>query len=184
MTTKKEFTISPNSSFNFRYIEMAAKLKAAGFSNADIAYTFGMNPGTIQTWIKKHPGFARAIKEGKGVAASYVVSKAFKSACGYEYEEENIKYDKDGEVVGRSVFKKHQAPNPKLIMWLLCNLEPDTWKSEHKILVEQDKHITIKLDGNMASKQIERLAGKLLDPPKRKIIEVTEVIPEVEDGNN
>ncbi len=183
------YAIHPQSSFNFKYVEMAARLTAAGFSLKDIGYAFGMSARTISTWSEKHPQFKRALEEGRSVAKSHVVAKALKAACGYEYTETNEKYypsktdtDDDGSPVmilkDRSVFNKHQAPNPKLIMWLLCNLDPDTWKSEHKILVGKEETIHIKLDGKMASKQIEALAGKLMDSPmakpKKKIIEIEE----------
>lgn len=167
----EKLSIKPGARFNFTHVEIAARLKAAGFSNEDIGYAFGLSKSTIQTWIKKYPQFERAINEGKEVAKNHIVAKAFRTAAGYEYEESNEKYDKEGNLKERSVFKKHQPPNPKIIMWLLCNLEPDRWKSEHKILVEQDKQVIVRLDGNVASKQIEALAGKLLDVPKRKVIE-------------
>jgi len=171
----EKLSIHKGAKFNFTHIEVAKKLKEAGFSNADIGWAFGLSKSTIQSWIKKYPQFDRAIKDGKEAAIGHIVAKAFRAASGYEYEEVNEKYDKDGNLKSKSVFKKHQASNPKLIMWLLCNLDPDSWKSEHKILVEQDKQITVKLDGKVASKQIEALAGKLLDEPRRKIIENVEV---------
>ena len=171
----EKLSIKPGAKFNFTHIEVAKKLKEAGFSNADIGWAFGLSKSTIQDWIKKYPQFQRAIEDGREAAVGHIVAKAFRTAAGYEYEESNEKYDKNGNLKERSVFKKHQTPNPKIIMWLLCNLDPDNWKSEHKILVEQDKQVTIRLDGNVASKQIEALAGKLLDVPKRKVIESVEV---------
>lgn len=170
-----EYAIHPKSSFNFKYVEMAARLKAAGFSNEDIGYAFGMDRVTIQKWATKHPQFKRALEEGRNVSKSYVVAKALKAACGYDYDESNEKFDKNGNSLGISVFHKHQAPNPKLIMWLLCNLSPEEWKSEHKILVGKEETIHVKLDGKMASKQIEQLAGKLFDEPgktKKKVISI------------
>jgi hypothetical protein len=165
--------VHPQSKFHFDYVEQAAKMRAAGFSLKDLGYVFGVDQQTIRKWGKKHVQFQRALDEGKEVAKSYVVSKALKAACGYEYEESNEKYDKNGNPAGRSVFKKHQPPNPKLIMWLLCNFDPDVWKSEHKIQIARDETIHVKLDGKMASKQIEQLAGRLLkdEPKKKKIIE-------------
>lgn len=164
--------VHPQSSFNYKYIEMAAKLRAAGFTLEDIGYAFGMSKSTITAWAKKHPQFKRALEEGKNIAKSHLVAKALKAACGYEYTEVNEKYDGDGKLMGKSIFKKHQPPNPKLVMWLLCNFSPDEWKSEHKIQIARDETIHVKLDGRMASKQIEALAGRLLDEPtRRKIIE-------------
>lgn len=178
----KKNPIRANSSFSYKYVEIAAKLRAAGFSLEDVGYAFGFKKGTIDSWSRSHPQFKRALEDGKEIAKSHVVAKAFKAACGYEYEDYNEKWEpnkESGELELKQVskFKKHQPPNPKLIMWLLCNLSPEQWKSEHKILIENEKHITVKLDGKVASKQIAALAGKLLDEPeiKRKKVESVEI---------
>ncbi len=176
-----EFDLPDSTKFDFKFVEMAARLKACGFSHADLAYAMGVADSTIAAWAKKHEQFYRALNEGKDIAKSHLVAKAFKAAGGYEYEEENIKYNAEGQVTGRSIYKKHQTPNPKLIMWLLCNMSPDEWKSEHKILVENNETMHVRLDGKMASKQIEALAGKLLAKPgkaKKKVI-----IEREEDGS-
>jgi len=177
-----EHAVHPQSKFHFDYVEIAAKLRAAGFSLADVGYALGVSRSTIDKWSKKHVQFQRALDEGKDIAKSYIVAKALKAACGYEYEEVCEKYGKDGELSSRIIYKKQEAPNPKLIMWLLCNFDPDVWKSEHKIRIDRDETIHVKLDGKMASKQIEQLAGRLLDDkPKRKIIEC-ETREEIKDG--
>lgn len=172
--TKNDFKILPNAGFNLKYIEMAGKLKAAGFTLDDIAYVFSMSKSTISEWEKKHPLFKAAIDEGKQVAKTEILARAFRAACGYDYEESNEKFDEKGVLESRSVFHKHCPPNPKLIMWLVCNLSPDEWKSEHKILVDHEDTVHVKLDGVAASKQIESLAGKLFgtkDTKKKTIIE-------------
>ena len=166
-----EFALNPNSKFDFKYVEMAARLKACGFSHADVGYAFGVSQSTITTWSNKYEQFYKALNDGKSIAISRLVAKAFRAAAGYEYEEENNKYDKKGDLVSRSVFKKQMPANAKLVMWLLCNLSPDDWKSEHKITVAKDETIIVKLDGKIASRQIEALAGKLFNPVvKKKVI--------------
>ena len=161
--SKADFQLQPNAGWNTRYIEMAARLKAAGMSNADIALIFGFSPSTIKDWQKKHPLFKKAIEEGKDVAQKYVLAQAFRAACGYDYEECNEKFDAEGNLKEKSVFHKKAPPNPKLIMWLLCNMDKDNWKSEHKITVQNDKNVTVHLDGKIAGDQIQKLAGRLLD---------------------
>ena len=47
MNDKTDFKIKPNASWNTRYIEMAARLKAAGMSIKDIALVFGFSESTI-----------------------------------------------------------------------------------------------------------------------------------------
>ena len=179
LNTKQDFQLKPNAGFHTKYIEMAARLKAAGCSIEDIGVIFGFSESTIKAWARSYPAFKKAIDEGRKLAGKYVLAQAFRAACGYDYEEWNEKFDKEGNSLGKSVFHKHAEPNPKLIMWLMCNLSPEEWKSEHKITVQNDQNINVKLDGKIASEQIMRLAGKLVeDQPKRKLIDAT-----VTDGN-
>ena len=180
---KKDFQIQPNSGFNTKYCEIAGRLKASGFSLEDVAYALGMSLSTIRTWQNKHPLFKRAIEDGKEVAKSYVLAQAFKAACGYDYEERNEKYDAAGVLKETSVFKKEMPPNPKLIMWLLCNMDKEHWQSEHKITVESERNINVRLDGKIASAQIEKLAGRLLDEPQRRTIDAVVTNAEVTDYN-
>jgi len=172
--TKEDYNVNPNSKFKKEYVEMAARLKACGFSNEDIAWAFGVSKSAITSWQNKYSQFRKAIEEGRDVAKGHLVAKAFMAACGYDYVESNEKYDAEGNLVGRSVFNKQQPPNPKLVMWLLCNLDPDNWRSEHKITVEHDDTTRVVLDGKIASKQIDALAGKLLKPNTKRIFEVKE----------
>lgn len=166
---KEEFKRPKTARFKSAYCDIAGRLKAAGFSLEDIGYAFGVSKTLISKWMKIHPSFKEALEDGKEVARSHVVATAFMAACGYDYDESNEKFDSAGELKETSVFHKHQAPNPKLIMWLLCNLSPETWKSEHKILVEKDDTVHVKLDGKMASKQIEELADKLFSDKSKKV---------------
>ena len=174
--------IKKGSKFDTKFVEIVAKLKSMGFTNADIAYTLGVHPSTIQSWQKMYPELAQAIKDGRENAIIQLVAKSMRLAAGYDYVEENEKYVKDkktGEEVlkERSIFKKHQPPNPKMLMFLLCNMDPENWTSEHKIEVNQNDIVSVKLDGNIARKQIEQLAGKLLESTRKKV-ESHEVKPD------
>lgn len=170
--TNEDYEINPGSKFKKEYVEMAARLKACGFSNEDIAWAFGVSKSAINTWQNKYSQFRKALEGGREVAKGHLVAKAFMAAAGYDYVESNEKYDKDGNLKERSVFHKHQAPNPKLVMWLLCNLAPEEWRSEHKITVERDDTTRVVLDGKIASKQIDALVGKLMKPKTKKVFEV------------
>jgi hypothetical protein len=166
MTTSNEFAIKKRPIWKLQYVDIAEKLRAGGFTLDDIAYIFGISTSTLHNWCKVHPEMKEAIFEGKESAKREILAKAFRAACGYEYVESNEKFDSEGKLKERSVFHKHAESNPKLIMWLICNLAPDEWKSEHKILVERDDLVTVKLDGKSSAKQLEQLAGKLFGDGK------------------
>ena len=166
--------IHPQSKFDTKYVEIIAKLKSMGFTYQDIAYTLGVSTTAIQGWIKSYPEVKAALADGKENAIAKLVAKSIRLAAGYDYVEENEKYvvnkeTGEQELKEVSKFKKHQAPNPKMLMFLLCNMDPDNWRSEHKIEVNHLDHVTVKLDGNIARKQIESLAGKLVDNTRKKV---------------
>jgi len=195
----KKWKIKKGAKFDFNFVEMAARLKAAGFSNKDLAYVFNVTNSTLISWQERYPQFKAACQEGKDLATKYLVAQGLRAAAGYQYEDANEKwipvYDKennpvfeeneDGELVQkynlkeRSVFKKHQAANPQLLIFMLANLDPDNWQSVHKIHVDKNERINIQIDGKVVSKQIDALAGEL---PSVKRIESKEV--EVVDETN
>lgn len=166
--------VKPNSKFSTKFVEITAKLKSMGFTNQDIAYTLGVAQSTLMTWSKKYPELAEAIKDGKENSIIKLVAKSIRLATGYDYVDENEKWKPNKntgelELVEVSKFKKHQPPNPKMLMFLLCNMDPDNWRSEHKIEVNHNDMVSVKLDGNIARAQIESLAGKLLDQGRKKV---------------
>jgi len=169
--------------FNYDFVELACRLKAAGFSDEDLAYAFGVHHDTIRLWRHRFPEFKKACEDGKKMAVQYLVARGLRAAAGYEYEEANEKYKtvfdpKTGEtkqvLVGRSVFKKYQPPDARLLMFMLSNLDPENWAKSHKIEVDENRNINIRLQGEVASDQIRRLAGAFLNQSKEvesKVIE-------------
>lgn len=166
--------LSKNAKYDTKFVEIAAKLKSVGFTNADISYALSVGRDTIQRWARDFPEFFNALEDGKENQVIKLVAKALRIASGYEYEDVNEKWKPNPEtgeleLVEVSKFKKSQPPNPKMVMFLLCNMDPDNWRSEHKIEVNHTDHVSVKLDGTVARKQIETLAGKLLESNRKKI---------------
>lgn len=171
--------------FDMNFLEIATRLSAAGIKESDIAFFMGVEQKDIDRWKKKIPQFKDSMHNGKNLAKAYLIAKGLRAAAGYDYVETNVKYKTkvlaDGTCVRYpdevSEFHKHQAPNPQLLMFMLCNLsrqldEPDDiWTSAHKIEVDRKDTLTIKLDGNVATEQINRLAGKIIEQESRKRIE-------------
>jgi len=150
--------------YNIEYAQIASRLAAAGFTLKNIAYALGVSKSKLSTWRKKFPDFDEALKNGKEVAKKYLISKALLVAGGYEYVEKNItlKEDKFGDLK-KTINETHkqQKPDPQLLMFMLCNMCPEEFKSKHKLEIDENKNITVKLDAATIANDIRKLAGKL-----------------------
>jgi len=190
--SKKSKKIHRGAKFNYDFVELACRLKAAGFSDPDLAYALGVHHDTIRLWRHRFPEFKKACEDGKKMAVQYMVARGLRAAAGYEYEECNEKYKtvfdpKTGEnkevLVSKSVFKKYQPPDSRLLMFMLANLDPENWAKSHKIEVDENRNINIRLQGEVASDQISRLAGRLLENPKAVESKVVEKEAKTDDAD-
>lgn len=162
------------------FSELAGRLVAAGFEEKDLGYVFGCAKETIKSWKKRYPEFKDSCSEGKRREKKKLVAKALLSAVGYDYttcKTRTIK-DADGNVtkVEETKFNNHQAANDRLLVFLLCNIDhqlgDSEWVSKQKLEIEQNKNVTLNITGEIASDQIRKLAGKLLEKgQERKPVE-------------
>jgi len=158
--------------------KIAGRLVAAGFEEKDLGYVFGCSKHTIHTWKKRYPEFKDACSEGKRREKKKLVAQALLSAIGYDYNTCKTKTirDKEGNVIKSEVtsFDNHQPSNDRLLVFLLCNIDnqlgDNEWHSKQKLEIEQ-KNINVTITGEIASEQIQKLAGKLLTDSPRKRIE-------------
>lgn len=178
------------------YVDIAEKLKTAGFSNDDIGWALGVyGGGTIRSWMDSHPDFRAAIERGREKTRQRLVAKGIRAASGYDYEEHNEKWvttnqiDEEGNPVEvmkeRSVFKKHKPPDTKMLLSFLAVLDPNfrkIWTGEQRL----NKSVTVKLSGKADQENIRQLFEGLLaenpDRLKRKSTVAVEVIPGDESG--
>jgi len=158
------------------YADMASRFVAAGFTVNDLAYAFGVPASCIATWKKYIPAFSNACTDGKRLEKCRLVAKALMSAVGYDYKSSKTKIHRDAEgnvvKIEETKFNNHQPPNHNLLMFLLTNLSyqlkdkpEEKWQGRQKIEVE-DKKISVKIDGKLASDEIRDLAGRLLSESK------------------
>ena len=179
--------------FDISFIEIAKRLKEQGFTNKDVGFFLGVTgTETIKNWSDKVPEFGEAIATGRNASKIKLIAKGIEAACGYVYEDVNEKWeatnqlDEDGNpkmvLKGKSVFRKHQPANPKILMAFLAILDPEfrnIWSQSDKV----NKNITLKIDGSADSEQLKDLFGKLLaedtERPGRKSVVSIEV-----DGRN
>ncbi len=178
------------------FVDVAEKLKSAGFSNDDIGWSLGVyGGGTVRDWMLSHPDFKAAIERGREKTRQRLVAKGIKAASGYDYEESNEKWvttnqiDEEGKPIEvlkeRSVFKKHSPPDTKLLLSFLAVLDPNfrkIWTGEQKL----NKSVTVKLSGKADQENIRQLFAGLLEEnsegPQRKFTMATEVESRDESG--
>lgn len=169
--------------------DITGRLVAAGFTEKDLAFTFNVPLEAIDAWKRNEPAFMLACVEGKQREKKKLVAKSLLAAVGYDYETSKTKTHKDADGIITKIeetkFKSHQPANHNLLMFLLCNLshqlgdeESESWQSKQKLEVDQTRNVTVNITGELATEQIRKLAGKLLEEP-RKVIESKEVINEV-----
>lgn len=162
--------------FDTSFLDIATRLVAAGFTEKDLGYVFGVPLRKIQGWKRRSPLFKMACEGGKKLARSYLVARGLRAAAGYDYVEVNVKYKtkvdkKTGELVRykseESEFRKHQKPDGNLLQFLLVNIsrhlkDDEPFTSQHKIEIEENKKIAITLTGKAAEQQIAKLAGAFM----------------------
>ena len=160
--------------FDWEYAEIAVRMKAASLPEAFIAWAlFEGDRSTLRMWRKQHPEFKKAMDEAKDVQKAMLLYKGLRAAAGYRYEEENEKWvaagtDEKGEVKyklkEKSVFKKEQHPDAKLIQFFLAAADP-----EFRHLYKRDNigqgSVHIHITGEVVADQINKLAGKYLALP-------------------
>jgi len=157
------------------FLETATRLVAAGMTEKEVGYFLGVKLKDIRSWKRKYPLFKKACLKGRELAKNYLIARMIKTAAGYDYVEKNvkIKYKKDketGKMIEQpaevSEFHKHQKADPALLVFALTNMSRQLkdeipWLSQHRIQVDENKTVNIKLSGKVISEQIDRLAGAL-----------------------
>lgn len=122
-----------------------------GYSIGDIARMMGVSNNVFRRWFDKYPKFRRAVKTNKEVVDYKVENALLKSALGYTTKESRVLVTmRHGKVVEtqRETLTRDIAPQIGAIrMWLL-NRQPEVWKNENKMsmddLLEDSKiHISV-----------------------------------------
>ena len=101
------------------------ELSKEGYSEKEIAKHLGCGLTVFYEMKREYTEFAEALQNGRAKAIEELERISFKTAMGYEYEEETmiIQLDEDGKPTKRvkEVKKKHQPGNPAMQQYLLNN---------------------------------------------------------------
>lgn len=103
-----------------------------GFTDAQLAEFYGVNPDTIAEWKNVSPVFSETLKEGKEFSDTRVERSLFERACGYEHPSEEIFCNKDGVVTRVPIVKKYAPDTVAAIFWL-TNRKRMEWKDTKQI---------------------------------------------------
>lgn len=164
-------------------------LASKGLTEADIGmiigYT-GRNPGKFLTQLsEKYPDVAIALQVGKDLADTELVTTAFETATGYDFNETMKEYkyvdveDADGNITGREKvlvkekkIKKHMKPDASVLKMLLMSRMPDYFTDTKK-----GKDVDPLDDGDSTEAELLRFAGAIMKiAKKQKVVESQEVI--------
>ena len=108
------------------YAEQARKLALLGWTDAQVADFFGVNPDTIYKWDKRYPVFAVTRARGKEIADAEVAASLFERAIGYSHDDTHITTFQ-GDVTATPI-TKHYPPDTNAAALWLSNRQGDKWK--------------------------------------------------------
>lgn len=112
--------------------KFAAQAKKAcehfGATDEDLGILFNVSLSTIKNWKVRHAEFRAALIVGKEPANKNIERSLYHVAKGYTYEEEIVKFGKDGKVYRATVLRQ-QPPNPTAMFFWLQNRMPELWRN-------------------------------------------------------
>lgn len=111
--------------FKPEFIEQAHKLAVKGWTDAELANFFRVDPRTIYRWKLDNEEFCQALKDGKSAYDDRVERSLSQRAMGYSHPEEKV-FVHGGEVIKVEV-TKHYPPDTTACIFWLKNRKPDEW---------------------------------------------------------
>lgn len=99
-----------------------------GLTDEQIAHNMGIRRETLYDWKKKYPNITNVLKQGKEVVDRQVENALYRTAIGFEYEEETV--TNDGMIV---TTKKYSKPNTTAQIFWLKNRKPHEWRDKQEI---------------------------------------------------
>ena len=117
----------------------------SGLPKKDIAHNIGISPASLDRWEKKYPPFAEALKKGE-VADVIVENSLYKRACGYDYDEETVTTDGDGNVISSKCVRKHVPPDTTAAIFWLKNRRPKRWRNSSSLTISAEEQTSMALE--------------------------------------
>lgn len=141
------------STYQKAFARIARNMCAMGATDADLADSFGVSTVCISNWQSKYPEFAEAIREGKVEVFDPKVERALaQRAMGYSVDVEEVKIDKNGNVI-RYTTRKHFPPDTTACIFWLKNRKGEQWRDVWKI----DHSGKLQYEGMTAEQVLEEI---------------------------
>lgn len=99
-----------------------------GLIDEQIAQNMGISYSTFREWKKKFSALSAVLKKSKDVVDRQVENALFKSAIGFEYEEETV--TNAGDVVA---VRKYSKPNTTAQIFWLKNRKRNQWTDKSEV---------------------------------------------------
>lgn len=113
------------------YAARATGLCMLGYTNEEMAESFAVDIKTIEHWLAMVPEFAGAVYAGRDGADIEVIGALFKSAKGYEHDEDDIRVVSLGNNGGSQIeitqTIKRYPPNVAAVNLILANRQKRRW---------------------------------------------------------
>lgn len=136
--SKPKKRIGPPLKYKPEFNDQVLILSQKGFTDLDIAETFGVTEMTINNWKKKYPQFFESMKAGKSIADKHIVQSLYQKALGYSHPDLHISVY-EGDVTKTEVIKHHAPDTTACIFWLK-NRQRDQWSDRVIQSHEVDKN--------------------------------------------
>lgn len=116
-------------------------LASRGWTDAEMAEFFGVNPDTWYEWKKKHPEFSDTLKDWKFEADHKVERSLYERATGYNHPDTKF-FMFEGTVITEPT-TKHYPPDTTAAIFWLKNRQPDKWRDKTVTEGEQVNKIEV-----------------------------------------
>jgi predicted transcriptional regulator len=170
--------IRKGAKYNMEFVQIAARLVAAGMTEKEVGFVLGVKPATIKQWKRRYEEFKAATdnkSSAKQIAVAHLVASGLQAAMGYDYEDvdqtmkriPNLKWDADDPESEEWIFvieketrkTKHRPPDKDLLQFFLLNLT-DEYRNTKSITIEETKKtLNLNITGHLESGDIRKLAG-------------------------
>lgn len=118
-----------------------------GLRLSALARLFDVSEVMINKWMRKHPKFGKAVRQGRyEFDSKKVITSLLKKALGYDYvevskEDITIKHGKGEDQIKLPATKvrtttKHVSPSDTAIIFWLTNRQPQEWQHIQKMLMK------------------------------------------------
>jgi hypothetical protein len=122
-----------------RFVEQGYKLALLGLTEEQIADVFGVHVASIAAWVKWHPAFGKALREGKIIADSEVAAALYERAKGYSHEAVKIFMPPGAKEPVYAPYVEHYAPDTSAALGWLKARHKDLWN------VSDDQNVKVTL---------------------------------------